>query len=226
MEVWVPMAQERSEYSWFEGFKSSMNVVFTEEDFRDYKAMVEKGLKLYGNYLKPGSKILDVGCGLGCTAVPLSTLGYDVTGIDNDPDVVKAAKKNAGNFGKKMKVVHGDILEMDRLFKNDSFDACISGGVLEHFSEGEIRVIMDKQLLIAPLVILSVPIATKNDVRDEYKDYERRICADGVYRNLWSSDCWVDHILKRYNIVYHKVATASRAIGGFQELVAIVRRAK
>ncbi|MBW2991096.1 class I SAM-dependent methyltransferase [Candidatus Woesearchaeota archaeon] len=203
-----------------------MNVVFTQEDFNKYNEMVKQDLSFYQKYLKPGARILDIGCGLGCTAVPLSALGYEVVGIDNDKKVVEAAQENAKNFGRKMDVVYGDIFEIDKKFGKDSFDACISGGVLEHFPQEQIREIMDKQLHVAPLVIAGIPIATKEDVKDEYKDYEKRICLDGIYRNMWTPDHWINQVFKDYNILEHRVGKASEAIGGFNEIFVVMGRKK
>ncbi len=82
---------------WFERFIQHRNPVFTEIDFENYEREILKDLKYYEKYLPHGSKILELGCGLGFKAVPLSSLGYNVVGIDNDKRVVEAAKKNAGN---------------------------------------------------------------------------------------------------------------------------------
>jgi len=218
------MAQEKNEISWFENFNNCMNVVFSEQDFKNYAEMIKHDLPIYKKHLKPGAKLLDIGCGLGCTAVPLSALGHDVTGIDNDKKVVEAAKKNAKSFGKKIKIVYGDIFEIDKKFGKNSFDACISGGVLEHFPEEQIMKIVEKQLCVAPLMIASMPVALKKDVRSEYKDYEKRICNDGIYRNKWTADYWVKHVFNGYNIVEYTVRKAAEAIGGFDEIFVVIKR--
>lgn len=209
--------------SWFEAFSGEMNTVFTKEDFLKYNDMVRKDFLLFKKYVKLPGKILDVGCGLGCTAVPLSTYGYDVTGIDNDPKVVEAAQQNAENFGGRIKILFGDALDIARVFGKDSFNACISGGVLEHFSEGQIRELINKQLYVAPVVIASMPIAV-DDARELYKDHERRICKDGFYRNLWTADHWLKHVLRGFNVLEHHAGKASEAIGGFDELLVIMGR--
>lgn len=217
------MPQDKNEISWFEAFSQNMRVVFNEEDFIQYKKWVEADLQIYGEFLPDNAQILDIGCGLGCTAIPLSTLGYDVTGIDNDPDVVKAAKENARTFGGKIQIILLDIFDIDKKFGRDSFDVCSSGGVLEHFPEDQIRQLIDKQLSIAPVVVASVPVAT-GDVRSKYKDYELRICMDGIYRNLWTAEYWVNTVLKRYKILKNVVEKAPEAIGGFDELFFVIKR--
>lgn len=217
------MPQENNEISWFEAFSQNMRVVFSEEDFMQYKKWVEDDLQVYREFLPDNAQILDIGCGLGCTAIPLSTLGYDVTGIDNDPDVVKAAKENARTFGGKIQIILLDILDIDKKFGRNSFDVCCSGGVLEHFPEDQIRQLIDKQLSIAPVVVASVPVAT-GDVRGKYKDYELRICMDGIYRNLWAAEYWVNTVLKGHEILKNVVEKAPEAIGGFDELFFVIKR--
>jgi cyclopropane fatty-acyl-phospholipid synthase-like methyltransferase len=218
------MGQEDNQATWYEKFKKGLNVEFTEEDFRKHKDMVEKELPLYKEHLKDGARILETGCGLGCTAVPLSTMGYDIVGVDNDADVVAAAKKNAARFGGNFEVVQGEIMDIDKLFGKDSFDACFSGGVLEHFPKEQIRKIIDKQLIVAPIAIAAMPVATKDDVQEKYKDWEKKICHDGIYRNLWTPEHWLSDILKGYNILERAVQTAPENIGGFQELFVVIGR--
>jgi SAM-dependent methyltransferase len=220
------MPQEENELSWFESFKQGMNPVFTEKDFKRYDAGVKNELQIFKKYLKKDARILDTGCGLGCEAVPLSKYGYDVVGIDNDKKVVEAARKNGKTFGGKIDIVYGNIFEIDKIFGKDSFDACTSGGVLEHFPRNQIRDIIDKSLYIAPLVIASMPISLKEDVKSEYKDFARRICKDGIYRNLWTADHWIKNIFKGYNIIESIVTKASPAIGGFDEIFVIIGRKK
>jgi len=216
--------------TWYELFSENINAIFTKKDFEGYKNMILKDLKYYKKYISKGAKILDLGCGLGCTAVPLSTLGYKVIGIDNDPAIVKAVRKNAENFGKNMEIVQGDILQLDQYFKKDSFDACISGGVLEHFKKQQIRKLVELQLDIAPMVIASMPVKTKR-TRDHYGFTEKtaldHISENGIYRNFWSEDEWVNDVLKEFKIVEHSVGKADILIGGsFDEIFIVIKRNK
>jgi ubiquinone/menaquinone biosynthesis C-methylase UbiE len=47
--------------------------------------------------LKPGCnlKLLDIGCGAGCNAVPLAQQGWDVTGLDLSKPMLEAANRRA-----------------------------------------------------------------------------------------------------------------------------------
>ena len=200
--------------TWFEAFSESMNVIFTDEDFDNYLADINSCIDFYKKYLGEGTRILDLGCGLGTGSIPLSTFGYKITGIDNDMKVVEAARKNAEKFGKDVQIIHGDIFDIDKRFEPDSFDACISGGLLEHFSLDQIRELIDKQLLIAPRLIAYMPIAS----------FPGEKWDDGIFRNLWSEEYWLKNVLENYNVIQHSTAKASEAIGGFLELEVVIDR--
>ena len=200
--------------TWFEAFSESMNVIFTDEDFKIYLADVESCIDFYRKHLGENTKILDLGYGLGVTSIPLSTFGYKITGIDNDPEVVEAARENAKKFGKDIQIIHGDIFDIDKMFEPDSFDACMSGGLLEHFPETLIRELIRKQLIVSPKLIASMPIAS----------YPGENWDDGIYRNLWDERYWLDEILTEFNVIHHSTTKASEAIGGFLELEIVIVR--
>ena len=204
------------EKTWFQAFSESMNVIFTNEDFEIYLADVKSCIDFYREYLGVNTKILDLGCGLGVGSIPLSTFGYRITGIDNDLKVVEAARINAEKFGKDIQIVHGDIFDIDKMIEPDSFDACISGGLLEHFSEAQIKELIHKQLVVAPRLIAYMPIAS----------YTGEKWNDDIYRNLWDEKYWLDEILVEFNVIHHSVAKASEAIGGFLELEVLIELAE
>lgn len=203
-----------SEKTWFEAFSNSMNVIFTDEDFQNYLADAKSCIGFYREYLGENTRILDLGCGLGTGCIPLSTFGYRITGIDNDDKVVEAARKNAERFGRNVQIIHGDVFDIDKIFGPDSFEACLSGGLLEHFSEEQIQKLIRKQLFVAPKLVAYMPIASHPGEKWN----------DDIYRNLWSEEYWIDEILKEFNVIQHSVARASEAIGGFLELEVVIAR--
>jgi len=209
--------------SWFKYFQKEMNIIFTQEDTQKYNELVKHYLSKFQKYLKPDAKILETGCGLGRTAIPLSIDGYKVTGIDNDKKVIEAAKKNAEKFGKNIKIVYGDIFNIDKIFEKDSSDACISTGVLEHFSKAQIKKLVNKQLYIAPIVILEVQTSTYKDISIEYEDY-KKVIKNIPYTNFWTSDYWLNNILKGYNILQYNIGKAPKIIGGFNDLLVVIGR--
>jgi 18S rRNA (guanine1575-N7)-methyltransferase len=75
--------------------------------------------------LPAGSKILDIGCGIGYTTAFYKMYGYDVTGLDILPKMVKLAKKRGLN------VVLGDMRGLQQHFKTSQFDAVVSASALQ-----------------------------------------------------------------------------------------------
>ncbi|MFA5967361.1 MAG: class I SAM-dependent methyltransferase [Patescibacteria group bacterium] len=102
-------------------------------------------------------KILEVGAGTGAMSIFLSQLGLDVTTLDNDPAVLKGAEKARQEFGGHNQIVAGDAFKLP--FPDNSFDLIFHQGLLEHFTNVQIQQLLDEQLRVAPLVILSVPNA-------------------------------------------------------------------
>ncbi len=209
---------------WRERFKLSRNLVFTKKDFDLYSKQVKDEFNFYKKYLKKGSKILELGCGLGCTAVPLSHY-YKITCIDVDKEVLRYAEINGKKFGKNMKFKLMDVNNIDN-FKENSFDACTHGGFIEHFPEGKIKTLLKKQLKIAPLILFSMPIKTKHNLK-AYKTRKignRQIHVDQIYRNLWTKNYWLKTILKDFNVVDFKEGNHKNSISGLDELMVVIKK--
>ena len=209
---------------WYETLSKLMGPVFTEQEFKRFLSRHREKLPFYEEYIT-GQKILDIGCGFGYTCVPLSRLGYEITAIDINQEVVKAAQENARKYGGSIQVISADAFSIDQLFEQNSFDACISGGFLEHFEPDSIRELVKKQLYVAPTAIADVPIwSNERTLMNQYSDFEKRICKDGVYRNLWNKDFWVSRILQDFNVTHSEVGTSSRNTGSFEKLTLVMKR--
>ena len=63
-------------------------------DFDKKRNWVWKGFENFLQYAKPGSKILDVGCGNGRLLQLLSNSSISYTGFDNNEKLLELAKKN------------------------------------------------------------------------------------------------------------------------------------
>jgi ubiquinone/menaquinone biosynthesis C-methylase UbiE len=76
--------------------------------------------------ITPSMRVLDLGCGDGTTAVPLSQMGADVTGIDIAHNLVEAGNKRAAALGlKKLKFQEGDATNLQGV-PDRSFDLTVS----------------------------------------------------------------------------------------------------
>ncbi|MUU79657.1 class I SAM-dependent methyltransferase [Winogradskyella endarachnes] len=92
--------------------------------YRARKLFVENNVKI-----KPGQKILDIGCGPGDILEFLPDVDY--TGIDLDENYIAQAKKKYGQKG-HFKCAGVDGLDLKN---NNTFDIVISAGVLHHLTD-------------------------------------------------------------------------------------------
>src|SRR5437773_4353402 len=72
--------------------------------------------------IKPGMKVLDLGCGDGTTALPAAKLGADVLGVDIARNLVEAGTKRASEQGlTNCRFQEGDATNLQGL-QDQSFD--------------------------------------------------------------------------------------------------------
>ena len=64
-------------------------------------------------FLKPGTAVLDIGCGAGSNVLFLARRGFEAHGIDLSPDAVAAAKDRARAKALSVDVRVGDALAID-----------------------------------------------------------------------------------------------------------------
>ncbi len=216
----------KQEKDWFKVFKKHSNVIFTKEQYKGYNKATKNHIKIYKKYLKPKARLLDCGCGLGANSIPLSKYGYKILGIDNNKHVIKHARINNCKFNGKVKFRVMDIFKIDKYFKKDSFDVCIHGGVIEHFTKKQIPLILKEQLKVAPLIIFFFPISSKKTLSfyGVKRPNANNIYFDGVYRNLWEPGYWLNNVLKGFNIVEYKISKSHPVIYNVDEMMVVIKR--
>lgn len=85
-------------------------------------------------YLKPESKIIEIGAGTGRYSVKLGQEGYDVTALELVEANLEVMKKNIG-YLTNVRVLQGDALDLSR-FDDNTFDITLLLGPMYHlFSE-------------------------------------------------------------------------------------------
>ncbi|UCE27039.1 MAG: methyltransferase domain-containing protein [Candidatus Coatesbacteria bacterium] len=67
-------------------------------------------------------KVLDLACGVGRVAIPLAALGYEVLGVDFQPDYVEAARARAQKVNSGARF---DVVDMREMSYVNEFDAVI-----------------------------------------------------------------------------------------------------
>ena len=118
---------------------------------------VQRLLKTFISILPKEGKILEGGCGLGPWVIKLTLLGYDMTGVDYDPVSIDKIR----TVNSKIPLYVANVAEMP--FKEETFDAYMSLGVLEHFCEGPEkaikeahRVLKDRGVFLVMLPYLNI----------------------------------------------------------------------
>lgn len=104
--------------------------------------------------LKPRT-LLEVGCGTASHALFLSYFVPLVVAIDNDLNILRNARSNVKSFKGNVEFVMADAFAMP--FKAEYFDICISQGLLEHFRDEQVGMLVMEQLRVGRKIVASMP---------------------------------------------------------------------
>ena len=115
--------------------------------------------EMFLSYLPKEGEIIDAGCGFGKWVIYLTRQGYDVVGIDNNELAVAQLK----DFDESLQVELGDILDIH--YPDNSFDAYISMGVVEHFEDGPMPALKEAYRVLKPNGLIFVSTPTVNVIR-------------------------------------------------------------
>lgn len=127
------------------------------------KHEIIKYYKFFNENIEKGSKVLDVGCGIGYVSSKLAEKASIVVGIDINKKQIEIAKKK--NNKSNIKYVLADIFDYDF---NEHFDYVVLSNVLEHIKERKellikLKKISNNLLIRVPLITRSwLPVYIKN----------------------------------------------------------------
>jgi SAM-dependent methyltransferase len=101
-------------------------------------------------------KILEGGCGFGAWCEWFQNRGYEIVGIEYDREIVSRARQ----FKPDVAVEFGDITNLN--YPDNSFDAYISLGVIEHFEHGPEKALREAYRILKPggLAFVTTPVVT------------------------------------------------------------------
>jgi 2-polyprenyl-3-methyl-5-hydroxy-6-metoxy-1,4-benzoquinol methylase len=82
---------------------SSVNQTAYDQVAAEYEKLVSKRFKrnvvrinYFQKFIKPGGKVLDIGCAVGMDVLHFDNLGYQITGIELSPKMVTYARQRNG----------------------------------------------------------------------------------------------------------------------------------
>jgi len=110
----------------FEKLKAGMKFAWTSGDFGQIANSTSKAAADFVNVLRlrAGSRVLDVACGTGNTAIPAAQAGALVTGVDIAPNLLVQARQRAAADNLDIGFEEGDAEDLP--FPAATFDAVIS----------------------------------------------------------------------------------------------------
>jgi 2-polyprenyl-3-methyl-5-hydroxy-6-metoxy-1,4-benzoquinol methylase len=173
--------------------------------------------------VKPPARILDVGSGPGLSAICLQENGYEVTGVDNDPELLTQAAANAKHFSSKAKFESADAFNLSEYA--GQFDLVYSVGVIEHFEREKTVALLKEQSKCATYVVAVIPtkysrylIGTTDERLYTIRDLEAMFAAAGLkvvdtfgYGDIYSpAHIWYKRILPHalYRLLQNKFSYA------------------
>nr|WP_302852290.1 class I SAM-dependent methyltransferase [Streptomyces sp. TRM64462] len=106
-------------------------------------------------------RILDVGMGQGTQALRLARAGHTVTGLESDPDMLKAAREalasEPAGIRERFRLIEGDGRETGVHFLPGSFDVVLCHGVLMYVEDPD-ALLAGLARMLAPGGLLSLVV--------------------------------------------------------------------
>ena len=116
-----------------------------------FRGQTIKGRLVREAGIRPGERVLDVGCGTGTLAILLKREQPEATvvGVDGDPAILEIARRKALASGTDVQWDRG--FAQDLPYPDESFDVAVSSLVLHHLShEDKVRALLEVHRVLRP----------------------------------------------------------------------------
>ena len=103
------------------------------------------------NFIGPGDRVLDIGCGTGTLAVMMAIKGARVDGFDLSKSMLAVAKQKVNSAGmeRNITLMILDVADMATAFRSQSYDRVVSNLVFSELSKDEqIYVLQESKRLL------------------------------------------------------------------------------
>lgn len=127
--------------------------------------------RLFLKYLPREAKVLEAGCGVGQVVLALRARGFDCYGLDFTNTIIKTLNERFPD----VPFHHGDIRSLP--YADATFDSYISLGVIEHFAEGQERMLLESARVTKPGGFIFVSVPALNG-------YRKFRCNHGLYASV------------------------------------------
>jgi SAM-dependent methyltransferase len=105
---------------------SALSRGWSEREYKDPSGFMRRRAALvrgWGTTLRPGDRVLELGCGDGALSCMLASEGFDVTGVDISEGMIEEARRRAE---RESSTARFEVADSDALNAGEPFDAVVS----------------------------------------------------------------------------------------------------